>query len=250
MDGRDETRCAHVKMHTFRSSQAMVGMNPSKPVSPAPSVRKRPQQERGVVRFNRLLDAAHALLERQELHEIGLYQIAKEAQVPPASAYHFFPSPDAVLLALAERYHTLFYELVDHVDAPRAPTWQAWLKLRIAAAVRLYNDTPPIRKLLLGSHTTREVVQSEAGFNDVLARSILAHCERLFHMPYVRDAERRFLVMLTLIDAVLSLSYAKHGMITPQFEEDALVAAVSYCRTFLPEVIEQREAVAPSKTES
>lgn len=199
-----------------------------------------------MVRYNKLLDAAHALLMRQELHEIGLYQIAKEAEVPPASAYHFFPSPDAVLLALAERYHELFYALIDHIDVPRAPTWQAWLQQRIAAAVRLYNDMPPIRKLLLGSHTTREVVQSEAGFNDVLARRILEHYERLFHMPYVRDAERKFLVALTLIDAVLSLSFAKHGTITPQFEEDALVAAVSYCRTFLPEVIEPREVPQPT----
>ncbi len=36
--------------------------------------------------------------------DIGLYQIAEEAGVPPASTYHFFPTKDAAFLALAQRY--------------------------------------------------------------------------------------------------------------------------------------------------
>lgn len=210
--------------------------------------RKRPQQERGVARYNKLLDAAHALLIEHELDEIGLYQTAKRAGVPPASAYHFFPTPGALLLALAERYHEEFSDLARKIDTRGATTWQDMLKLRLTEAVRIYNANPPIQKLFLGSHTTRELVQSEAGFNELLARRMLAFYEQYFHMPHIRDAERKFLVMLTLVDAVWSLSFTKHRTITPQFEEEALAVAVSYCRTFLPEVIERREpAQAPGQ---
>ena len=207
----------------------------------APPVRKRALQERGLVRYNRLLDAAHALLVEHEIEEVGLYQIAKKAEVPPASAYHFFPTPGAVLLALAERYHRQFDAIGASVDAHQATSWQALLRLRLGEAVRIYNASLPICKLFLGSHTTRELVQSEAGFNEAIARRMLAFYERFFHMPRIRDAERKFLVMLTLVDAVWSLSFTKHRTITPAFEEEALAVAVAYCRTFLPEVIEVRD---------
>ncbi|MFH0132397.1 TetR/AcrR family transcriptional regulator [Variovorax sp. VaC1] len=214
-----------------------------------PTPRKRPSQERGVARYNKLLDAAHALLIENELDEIGLYQTAKKAGVPPASAYHFFPTPGALLLALAERYHEEFSELARKVDTRGVKSWQALLQLRLSAAVQIYNQNPPIQKLFLGSHTTRELVQSEAGFNELLARRMLGFYEQFFHMPHIRDAEHKFLIMLTLVDSVWSLSFSKHRTITAQFEEEALAVAVAYCRTFLPEVIEPREPAAPAEAE-
>lgn len=204
-------------------------------------VRKRALQERGLIRYNRLLDAADALLMEHEIEEVGLYQIAKRAQVPPASAYHFFPTPGAVLLALAERYHQQFEQIGGDVDARSVRSWQALLKLRLGEAVRIYNASLPIRKLFLGSHTTRELVQSEAGFNELIARRMLVFYGRFFHMPRIGDSERKFLVMLTLVDAVWGLSFTKHRTITPEFEEEALAVAIAYCRTFLPETIEVRD---------
>lgn len=217
--------------------------DPSPAEKSTPTPRKRPLQERGVARYNKLLDAAHALLIEHELDEVGLYQVAKKAGVPPASAYHFFPTPGALLLALAERYHEEFSDLARKVETRGVMSWQALLKLRLEAAVRIYNDNPPIQKLFLGSHTTRELVQSEAGFNELLARRMLGFYEQFFHMPHIRDAERKFLIMLTLVDSVWSLSFTKHRTITPQFADEALSVAVSYCRTFLPEVIERRDVL-------
>lgn len=211
------------------------------PAQAAAPVRKRALQERGLVRYNRLLDAADALLVAHEIEEVGLYQIAKMAQVPPASAYHFFPTPGAVLVALAERYHQRFEQIGSEVDARSVRSWQAMLKLRLGEAVRIYNASLPICKLFLGAHTTRELVQSEAGFNELVAKRMLVFYGRFFHMPRIGDSERKFLVMLTLVDAVWSLSFTRHRMITPEFEEEALAVAIAYCRTFLPETIEPRD---------
>ncbi|MFT4266188.1 MAG: TetR/AcrR family transcriptional regulator [Xenophilus sp.] len=220
-------------------------MTEQKVPTDAPTPRKRPLQERGVVRYNKLLDAAHALLQSHELDEIGLYQIAKAAQVPPASAYHFFPTSGAVLLALAERYHAQFASVGQRVDTPGVTTWQGMLKLSLDEAVRIYNENLPICKLFLGSHTTRELVQSESGFNELIAGRMLAFYDQFFHMPRIRDAQGKFLIMLTLVDAVWSLSFTKHRRITPQLAEEALSVAIAYCRTFLPEVLELREAGGP-----
>lgn len=202
-------------------------------------------QERSRARYNKLLDAAHELLLTHELEDIGLYQVAKKADIPPASAYHLIPTPSALLLALADRYHEQFSQLTQSIDASEIATWQGLLKLRLTAAVRIYNDSLPIQKLFLGGHTTRELVQSEAAFNEMIAEKMLPYYDQLFHMPHIEDAAGKFLVMLTLVDALWALSFTQHGRITDRYADESCAVATAYCRTFLPEVILRRK-MSPS----
>lgn len=201
---------------------------------------KRPQQGRSVARFNALLDAAHRLLFDRELDEVGLYVVAQAAGVPPASAYHFFPTPTALYLSLAERYHEQFNKLTLDVEMPEDGRWQTLLRQRLLAAAAVYNENPPMQKLFLGSHTARDLTLAEAGFNELMAQKMVEVYEQHFVMPAIRDAQRKWLVMLTLVDAVWSLSYTKHRCITTEYADEAVLVGVSYCRTFLPEVIEPR----------
>lgn len=53
---------------------------------------RKPAQKRSLIRVNALLDAADALLQDREISDIGLYDVANAAKVPPTSAYHFFPT--------------------------------------------------------------------------------------------------------------------------------------------------------------
>jgi hypothetical protein len=75
-----------------------------------------------------------------------------------------------------------------------------------------------------------------------MASQMAGAYDRLFNMPRIRDVQRKYLVVQTLVDAIWRLSCAQHGTITPEFSNEAELVAVSYCRTFLPEVIERREA--------
>ena len=72
---------------------------------------RKPSRERGHMRYAALLDATEALLQHHSPDDIGLYQIAEHAAVPPASVYHFFQTKDSAFLALAERYLAGFREL-------------------------------------------------------------------------------------------------------------------------------------------
>ena len=56
----------------------------ARPVTAAAEPR-RPSQRRSRLRFEMLLDAADALLGDRETTEVGLYDIAAAAAVPPAS---------------------------------------------------------------------------------------------------------------------------------------------------------------------
>lgn len=147
---------------------------------------KRPQQERGILRYNALLDAVHELLLDHEVENIGLYAIAEKAGVPPASAYHFFPTPIAALLAMADRYRQRFSELTQDLDMPDDGRWQTLLRQRVVAAARAYNEMPSMQKLLLGARTTRELAQSEARFDEQMARQLVESFDLYFHMQIGR----------------------------------------------------------------
>jgi AcrR family transcriptional regulator len=78
---------------------ANSGSKAARPTSP-----RKPVQKRSRERYERLLDATESLLSAQDAGSVGLYDIAKHANVPPASVYHFFPTKEAAFVALAERF--------------------------------------------------------------------------------------------------------------------------------------------------
>lgn len=203
-------------------------------------VSRKPQQERSLVRYNLLLDAAHGLLLTREIGEIGLYQVADRAGVPAASAYHFFPSPGAIFAALAERYQAELTTLLEAARPPADGRWQTLLRETASLFVQRYNQNLPMSKVILGGVVRPELVQSEQNFVEMTAMRLTVLCDTLYHMPVIRDLQHRLHVMLTLVNAVWALSFSRHGCITPEFEADASVAAIAYCRTFLPEFMEPR----------
>ena len=202
---------------------------------------RAPIQERGIIRYNKLLDATNELLEHHEIEDLGIYQIAKHAGVPPASAYHFFPTPGAALIGLADRYLEQFRAMAFAQAPPTERTqWQAVLRDRLQVAAEYYEKNLPVRKLLLGCHTTRELVVCNMNYNTMLAKKIVESNERDFHMPFIRNADLKYLVALTAVDAIYSLSQTIHGRITAEFFEEAVNSAIAYFRTFLPDRLEPR----------
>ena len=87
-----------------------------------------------------------------------------------------------------------------------------------------------------------EPVRSEEGPDELMDRKLMESYDRHFHMPIIREGERKMLVMLTLVDAVWRLSYTKHRGITVEYKCEAILVPVSYCRNFLPEVIDSKES--------
>jgi len=62
------------------------------------------RQERGRDTYDRILDATERLLHERRFDEISTNELCIEADVSSSSLYARFPSKDAVLLALIDRY--------------------------------------------------------------------------------------------------------------------------------------------------
>ena len=202
---------------------------------------RSPSHARGVVRFNALLDATEALLLEHNPDEIGLYQIAEEAGVPPASVYHFLPTKGAAFLALTERYLAGFRELLSQpVEASRLKSWQDLVALGQERAVDYYSGHLPAMKILLGGFPSWEVRQVDVHFSETLALNYYTYYDEVFYMPHVADAGHKFRIGLAIIESIWAISFSKHQRITEEYAADALDASIAYLRLFLPQFVEPR----------
>ena len=205
---------------------------------------RQPSRERGQLRFQALLDATEALLREHNPDDIGLYQIARRARIAPASVYHFFPTKNAALLAVAERYHADMRLMVSApVPASRLLSWQDLLIIRQQRAVDYYNSHIPAAKIFLGIHPSWEIHQADLRYNQTASESLFSFYDRLFLMPYVQDPQEKFALTYAIADAIRSVSFERYGTITPKYAQEAIAACIAYCRTFLPDRIEPRPAV-------
>lgn len=212
-----------------------------------PDARRRasprtPSRGRGIARYEVLLDSVDALLQESNPDDVGLYQIAQHAGVPPASVYHFFPTKEAACLALAQRYLKGFAAL-SRLPVPKTSleSWQNLMAWDLDQGIDYYHRHSPAMKLFLGRFGGIETQQANVAHNARIARSTYGRLDAAFHMPYLRDAEKYFHINIEIIDAVLTLSYLKHGHVTGEYRNEALRASVAYCRLFLPERTELRD---------
>jgi AcrR family transcriptional regulator len=211
--------------------------------SPRRTTPRKPLQERGRARYEAILDVLESLLGDTDWDQIGYYQIVERAGMPAASIYHFFPTKGALFMALADRYFEHFRESsLSSVENGAFPRWQDFLVARQKAAVEYYNGHRAAMKLILGSPPFLEIHRSDSNTNHVVSDQVLQAFRRMYELPYIQDPHRKFLIVVAIGDAVWRTSFDEHGLITPEYEEEATRATIAFCRTFLPEVLEPKRA--------
>jgi AcrR family transcriptional regulator len=203
---------------------------------------RKPVQKRSRERFERLLDAVESLLLEHEPTTVGLYDIAKQANVPPASVYHFFPTKEAAFVALAERYLERLNEMTRNTPLDRSHI-RHWSDLYVLGSDRLftfYNDNPVLLKLFFGSGLNAEIHNRDLDYIKRLSEDGYNWMNAYFEMPYIPEPEIKFSIIYAIYDGVTSASYQRHGSVTQDYRDGLISAVLAYCRTFLPEVIPLR----------
>jgi AcrR family transcriptional regulator len=191
-----------------------------------------------------LLDAADALLRDKDTTDVGLYDIAGAAKVPPASVYHLFPTKEAAFVALAERYLIgLSKHVVRPAPAGQLQRWQDFVTLEIHRAIEYYNKNKVMSKLFFGANVIPDVRMLDIKNVEAASASTYGRMNKLFEMPYLYDADTKIAALIGIYDGIWMTSYARHGRITDDFARESELAGIAYCQTFLPAVIPLR---APS----
>lgn len=161
--------------------------------SPAPGLRRRPVQRRGLATMNSILDAGQQILAERGLEGFTTNAIAERAGVNIATLYGYFSDKLAILHELSERYERQRSDYLSEL-APRfaqAPDWRDLIDATIDQLVRMRREIPGAIEL----------------------RKAIVSVPELRHLDYERDAR----VSGYLTDALL--------VIRPDADREELVAA-------------------------
>ncbi|MBS0561321.1 MAG: TetR/AcrR family transcriptional regulator [Proteobacteria bacterium] len=205
-----------------------------------------PRRVRGMERYTQLLDAADALLRDREPGELVIQDVATHAGVPLASVYHYFPSNVAVIAGVAQRYIERFEEvLTQPMDHAALNHWTDIVREHARRSTRFFNENPIATKLILGGDGISQLRSLDKESNERLARRYVTTYRRHFVLPDDPILVDRCAIAITIMDAVTSLSYSRHGRITPEMAEEAVQARLAYLTLYIPQRAPKRPKPLP-----
>jgi AcrR family transcriptional regulator len=154
------------------------------------TIRRKPVQERGLRRMERILDAADAVIARAGFDGATTNAIARRARTAIGSLYQFFPNKDAVLAALCERHLQRLHDLHERLFTPdlnRLPFADMFDRI-VDTLAGYHAENPGFQPLFFGSATSPAL----AAAADRLHDECIARVDWLMslRMPGV-DAEHR-----------------------------------------------------------
>lgn len=224
LDSSDEP--AH---HSVSISLPNAGSDVMTASPPAPDTPRMPQRANGIARYQLLLDTAETLLAREGSEALTIQTLAREAGVPMASVYHYFPGPVAVSLGLYDRYVAGFQEIAAQpIDGLEALTWQEVIAVLVQRGVTFYRAHPDAQTLVLGSDHSWHIRRADLASNRAMVAGIADLIgDKLPPLPR-EPLEEAIFIGISVGDAVFSLSIALHGSITDAYAEEAVTAICGY----------------------
>ncbi len=200
------------------------------------------KQERGVRRRKRLVEAARHFLKTRDPQEISFKDIAKKADVPEGSAYHFFANKYDVFSALAMELGEAFgTEAAKPIEKDNSGTWQNFVASQIDRSAAIYRSDPVARKVLLGATMPHEVKNVDKESVEAYIATLEARFHELFVMPKIMNFSKRLKYTVTMIDAIFELDHNVNGNLSDEIVEEAKLAMIGYLSNFIPPVLELKD---------
>jgi len=199
------------------------------------------RQARGRLRIEKILDAADQVIARQDVTDLSLQDVAQQAQLPPASLYHYFSTSQSLLMELARRYHTAFEALASHrIDHGQLTQWSDLCVFHADLALRFYHEHPVAMRLFLGPQNGWEIRAADLATNwrigGLYYRKLIQH----FMVAESSMLEEAFAISVTISDSIWALSFARSGSVEPDMAAEAMRARLAYLRLYVGEFVEKR----------
>ena len=109
--------------------------------------------QQGRLRRQKLLAAAKELSATRPVSEISLADVCERADIPRASAYHFFPNVEAIFLALRFLNAIEIFNKLEKVDAKQFSRWQAYITTVIETGVDIIQSDLTVARLIYETNT-------------------------------------------------------------------------------------------------
>jgi AcrR family transcriptional regulator len=183
-----------------------------------------------------LLDAADQIARERGLDALSLPAVAALAGASPSSLYHFFPSLDALYLALLKRYNTLQDQGFEAFLAASAPAsdWRVTTS-EILAAGRAFHDAHPVYSQLLRRAAASGALRRADDAN--MARLGLRFAQVLearFLLPPIPHLATRLGAAAAIADCLWAFLPDDHEKISDFAFEESRKAVIGYLSNYLP----------------
>lgn len=173
-------------------------------IRPRVAPRKRPTQARSGATVEAILQAAAELLDRRGADGYTTNAIAERAGVSIGSLYQYFPSKDAITLALIAQAASLLTEDIER--AAMLDDWQAALHAMVGAAVRHQLGQPAFAHALDAQEKRLAALDVPLPETARIAAALAAVLERA---PGVEDIETAIVDMMAITRAVCDAAGAR-----------------------------------------
>lgn len=194
---------------------------------------KRPVQARSIARFEKMLDAAEELMLEIGIDATSHHKIAERAQVPSASVYQYFPSPELIFQALAERHFKTVMDLTQrNFEGAEVRNWRDLVTVLVDTTYEYYSTDRIGAQLFLGVHSATNVRLGAAGRLTEFGAWVVCQFESLPDLPVVDDLQEKLAICANLSDAVYACSLFLHDEILPRYRDEAQRVIEGYLGTY------------------
>lgn len=191
-------------------------------------------QIRGRKRREQLIDTARQLLCEREIQLISLPDVANRAGIPPASAYHFFSDVQDLMKSVAGVVEQELFVWQEQVKETPMGDCRQILEAYIRRGAQFFRANQDACQLLLGPYTPPIIKLTDREGIRLLANQLHLMVTDRFNIPHIDDPETKFYNMLEVADLFFSLSVFRHKEITPEYEDEAVLAGISYMSAYIP----------------
>ena len=208
---------------------------------------RRPRQERGVKKFETILDTAHEFIISRGVEHFGLYDIAESADMAVVSVYHFFPNIESVFAALVERYDKGFWAIVsESISGEKINGWEDLIWLQIEKSRKYINKQEQVLIMMLGPGQTWQTRQVDTVGDTAIAEAMRQNIEQYFGLPEAPDPGELLHFSIRILESLWQLSYQRHGKVTKDFQQETFRAMCAYLGLYWPRHLPRKDPENPA----
>lgn len=197
--------------------------------------------KRRVARLKHIYDATRILIEKKNINEVTFPEIAKEADIPVSSLYHYFSAPEDVFFDLTKNILEYFQNtLSEPLDYSVITHWKDVQTIIEERHIQYYNNHKFARELLLGNHIYSRVLQADLSNDLTLGEQIYKIYDQLYYLPRLPNEYNIFSIALEVTDRVYSISHRQHGYITDIMAKEAIRLSHAYLGLYLPRYMQSK----------
>ena len=159
--------------------------------------------QQGRLRRQKLLAAAKELSATRPVSEISLADVCERADIPRASAYHFFPNVEAIFLALRFLNAIEIFNKLEKVDAKQFSRWQAYITAVIETGVDIIQSDLTVARLIYETNTPD--FEGNAFGSEIeksLAQMVYDKLSEHYKMPALETIHQQLLVAYGIINGI------------------------------------------------